>query len=136
MFVVSHMSVYLPHVQCIVYPHVFAEKPVRGKWSLSTWICCQTQLTNQVKSTLETIICNVHDYFDQQSRKQKSIPPTCTCKLCEKTTEATGISVHTVNCVLLEKRKLDGSSFTSQNKIYIYKKKQRKGMLVASKSSY
>ena len=39
-------------------------------------------------------------------------------KLCKKTAEAAGFSEHTVNRVLLEKRKLDGSSFTSSNKRY------------------
>ena len=68
----------------------------------------------QVKSTSKSIICNVHDYFDWQSKKQKSTPP----KLCKKTAEATGFSERTVNRVLLEKRKLDGSSFTSPNKRY------------------
>ena len=63
---------------------------------------------------MKSIICNVHDYFDRQSKKQKSTPP----KLCKKTAEATGFSEHTVNRVLLEKRKLDGSSFTSANKRY------------------
>ena len=41
-----------------------------------------------VKSTLKSIICNVHDYFDRQSKKQKSTPP----KLCKKTAEGTGFS--------------------------------------------
>ena len=68
----------------------------------------------RVKSTLKSIICNVHDYFDRQSKKQKSTPP----KLCKKIAEATGFSERTVNRVLLEKRKLDGSSFTSPNKRY------------------
>ena len=67
----------------------------------------------RVKSTSKSIICSVHDYFDQQSKKQKSTP-----KLCKKTAEATGFSERTVNRVLLEKRKLDGSSFTSPNKSY------------------
>ena len=39
-------------------------------------------------------------------------------QLCKKTAEATGFSERTVNHVLLEKRKLDGSSFTSPNKRY------------------
>ena len=68
----------------------------------------------RVKSTSKSIICNVHDYFDRQSKKHKSTPP----KLSKKTAEATGFSECTVNHVLLEKRKLDGSSFTSPNKRY------------------
>ena len=68
----------------------------------------------RVKSTAKSIICNVHDYFDWQSNKQKSTPP----KLSKKTAEATGFSECTVNCVILEKRKLDGSSFISPNKRY------------------
>ena len=68
----------------------------------------------RVKSTSKSIICNVHDYFDRHSKKQKSTPP----KLCKKTAEATGFSERTVNCVLLEKRKLDGTSVTSPNKRY------------------
>ena len=68
----------------------------------------------RVKSTSKSIICNVHDYFDRQSKKHKSTPP----KLSKKTAEATGFSECTVNRVLLEKRKLDGSSFTSPNKRY------------------
>ena len=47
----------------------------------------------RVKSTSKSIICNVHDYFDRQSKKQKSTPP----KLCKKTAEATGFSERTVN---------------------------------------
>ena len=62
---------------------------------------------NGVKSTSNSIICNVHDYFDRQSKKQKSTSP----KLCKKTAEAIGFSERTVNHVLLEKRKLDGSFF-------------------------
>ena len=65
----------------------------------------------RVKSTSKSIICNVHDYFDRQS---KSTPP----KLSKKTAEATGFSECIVIRVLLEKRKLDGSSFTSPNKRY------------------
>ena len=68
----------------------------------------------RVKNTSNSIICNVHDYFDRQSKKQKSTPP----KLCKKTGEATGFSERIVNRVLLEKRNLDGSFFTSPNKRY------------------
>ena len=52
----------------------------------------------RVKSTLKSIICNVHDYFDWQNKKQKSTLP----KLCrgKKTAEATGFSECTVNRVL------------------------------------
>ena len=50
-----------------------------------------------------------------QQRKKSTLPKVCRSK---KTAEATGFSERTVNCVLLEKRKLDGSSFTSPNKRY------------------
>ena len=45
-------------------------------------------------------------------KKYKSTPP----KWCKKTDEATGFSECTVNRVMLEKRMLNGSSFTSPNK--------------------
>ena len=58
--------------------------------------------------------------------RQTCTPP----KLCKKTAEATGFSECTVNYVLLQKRKLDGSSFASPNKRYKESKgKQRKVMV-------
>ena len=119
-----NMSIYL-HCVPRAYPRALRQESWLEESGL--YRPASAARSNWQTGTLETIICNVHDYFDQQSKKQKSTPPTCTCtcKLCKKIAEATGISEHTVNCVLLEKTKLDGSSFTSPNKIY----KKSKGKL-------
>ena len=66
----------------------------------------------RVRSDSKNIICNVFDYFEGQSKKQKAITPP---KLCKKTAEATGYSERTVNRVLSEKRSLEGGSFSSQS---------------------
>ena len=80
----------------------------------------------RANSTAKAIICNVYDYFQRQSTKQKV---TTTLKLCKKTAEAAGYSVRTVNRVLAERRKLDGGAFTSPSKRY---KKPRERLAVDS----
>lgn len=64
----------------------------------------------RVRSSAKNIICNVYDYFERQNKKQKT---TTTPKLCKKTADATGYSERTVNCVLKEKRGLEGGSFST-----------------------
>ena len=83
------MSVYIP----CVYPCVLA-----GKFEESVAIFIDLHLLleltmpkgKRVKSTSKTIICNVHDYFDWQNKKQKSTQPSLRWSGLLKTAEATG----------------------------------------------
>ena len=55
-------------------------------------------------------ICNVYDYFENESKKHKgSVLP----KLEKKTSESTGYCKRTVERIIAEKRKLEGAEFTS-----------------------
>ena len=85
-----------------------------------------------VKSTSKSIICNLHDYLIGKVRNGSPLH----LSLCKKTDEATGFSERTVNRVLLEKRKLDGSSFTSPNKRCKESREHVDVILVTSKRSY
>ena len=69
----------------------------------------------RLNSTGKKIICNVYDYFDEQSKKTKI---KTGWRLVKKTVEATKFSERTVNRVLLEKRKLSKAQFTSPQKRY------------------
>ena len=102
------MSVYLPHV----YPHVLAgrlEESVAVFINLHLLLELTMPKGKRIKSTSETIVCNLHDYFDRQSKKQMSTSP----KLCKKTAEATWC---TVNHVLLE---LDGRIMHNYKEVII-----------------
>ena len=62
-----------------------------------------------VKSTSKSINCNVHNYFDWQSKKQNPSHQSYVRKLVKPLASQSALS--TVSW--LEKSKLDGSSFTS-----------------------
>ena len=56
----------------------------------------------RINSTSKQIICNVYDYFENESKKRKgSVLP----KLGKKTSEATGYCKQTVERIIAEKRK-------------------------------
>ena len=78
----------------------------------------------RINSTSKQIICNVYDYFENESKKRKgSVLP----KLGKKTSEATGYCKRTVERIIVEKRKLEGAEFTSPQKRY---KKSRLRIIV------
>ena len=62
----------------------------------------------QINNTVKKIICNVYDYFENESKKCKG----SIMKLGKKTAEATGYCKWTVERVITEKRRLDGTEFT------------------------
>ena len=67
----------------------------------------------RINSTSKQIICNVYDYFENESKKRKgSVLP----KLGKKTSEATGYCKRTVERIIAEKRKMEGAEFTSPEK--------------------
>ena len=67
-----------------------------------------------IRSRENEIIYNVHQYFQRQSKEQKTPP-----KLCEKTAQATGFTKRSVYRVLSEKRVLgDDIAFPSPKKRY------------------
>ena len=67
----------------------------------------------RIDSTSKQIICNVYDYFENESKKRKgSVLP----KLGKKTSETTGYCKRTVERIIAEKRKLEGAEFTSPEK--------------------
>ena len=78
----------------------------------------------RINSTSKQIICNVYDYFENESKKRKgSVLP----KLGKKTSEATGYCKRTVERIIVEKRKLEGAEYTSPEKRY---KKSRLRIIV------
>ena len=69
----------------------------------------------RINSTSKQIICNVYDYFENESKKHKgSVLP----KSRKKTSEANGYCKQTVERIIMEKRKLEGAEFTSPEKRY------------------
>lgn len=58
----------------------------------------------------EKSIYQVYDYFDCQSKKQKTTSPP---ELCKKMAEATGYTERTISRILKEKRNLDRDVFSS-----------------------
>ena len=66
----------------------------------------------RINSTVKKIIYNVYDYFENESKKRKK----SVMKLGKKTAEVTGYCKQTVERVIVEKRKLDGTEFTSPTK--------------------
>ena len=69
----------------------------------------------RVRSGEKRIICNVYNYFEQQSKKQKVATPL---KYSQKTAEATGFARRTVDKIVREKHGLEGGEFSSPAKRY------------------
>ena len=54
-----------------------------------------------MRSDIKAVVCNVYDYFKKESKKNKKIHQGIV-KL-KKTVDATGLSKHTVDVILIEK---------------------------------
>ena len=63
----------------------------------------------------QSIICNVYNYFEQQSKKQKVATPS---KYGQKTAEAIDFARRTADKIVREKQSLEGSEFSSPAKRY------------------
>ena len=75
MFVISHVSMYLPWI----YPRVLAgsfEERIAVLIDLQLLLELTTSKGKRIKSTSKTIRCNVHDYFDQQLRNKIPLHPS------------------------------------------------------------
>ena len=53
----------------------------------------------RVRSDTKAVVCNVYDYFERESKKNKKIHQGIV-KLKKKTVDATGLSKHTVEFVI------------------------------------
>ena len=67
----------------------------------------------QINSTSKQIMCNVYDYFENESRKRKG---SALPKLGKKTSKATGYCKQIVEQIIAEERILEGAEFTSPEK--------------------
>ena len=64
----------------------------------------------RVKSAVKEVICNVNDYFESEQKKTPSRPSSSSIR---KTAKATKYSWRTVQRVVSEKRKLEGTTFST-----------------------
>ena len=71
----------------------------------------------RLRSDTKAVVCNVYDYFERESKKNKKIHQGIV-KLKKKTVDATGLSKRTVDVILAEKRSLGDGKFESPRKRY------------------
>ena len=71
-----------------------SSRPSRAVFDKETWLAKEC-----VRSDTNAVVCNVYDYFERESKKNKKIHQGIV-KLKKKTVDATGLSKHTVEFVI------------------------------------